>query len=103
MGGYVKNIHATNIKAGSINLGVLGIETDVLYQWKALVPTYEIRLTPIQEVHMKNIVVDKVKFISRILAQKELPVKNVSVKNITTGVIGEEKYIHKYIENFYNQ
>ena len=38
-GGYVKNIFMSNIKAGHINKGVLNIETDVLYQWREIVPT----------------------------------------------------------------
>jgi hypothetical protein len=43
MGGYVKNIHVSNIKAGKIDQGIPGIETDVLYQWRHLVPTYGIQ------------------------------------------------------------
>ncbi|HUP13115.1 MAG TPA: glycoside hydrolase family 28 protein, partial [Niastella sp.] len=55
MGGYVNNIYAANIRSGKIDLGVLGIETDVLYQWRTLVPTYEKRLTPIKNVFLENI------------------------------------------------
>src|SRR5688500_14972119 len=87
MGGFVKNIHFTNIKSGKIDLGVLGIETDVLYQWKNLVPTYERKLTPIKDVFLDNVTATDVKFVSRILGQKELPVENVSLRNITTGTV----------------
>jgi polygalacturonase len=45
-GGYVRNIYVRNVTAGDLMFGVLGIETDVLYQWRDLVPTYEVRLTP---------------------------------------------------------
>jgi polygalacturonase len=100
MGGYVKNIHATNIKAGKIDLGVLGIETDVLYQWRTLVPTYEKKVTPIKDIFLENIVASDMKFVSRILGQKELPVENVSLKNITTGVVQEKKHIHENVINF---
>ncbi|MCU7550642.1 glycosyl hydrolase family 28 protein [Chitinophagaceae bacterium LB-8] len=100
MGGYVRNIHATNIKAGKIDLGVLGIETDVLYQWKTLVPTYEVRLTPIKDIYLENVVAKDVKFVSRILGQKDLPVENVSLKNITTASVQEKKYINENVVNF---
>jgi hypothetical protein len=100
MGGFVKNIHFTNIRAGKIDLGVLGIETDVLYQWKDLVPTYEKRLTPIKDVFLENVTATDVKFVSRILGQKELPVENVSLKNITTNNIQEKKHIHENVLNF---
>lgn len=102
MGGYVKNIYATNLKSGKIDLGVLGIETDVLYQWRTLVPTYERRLTPISRVFLENITAADMKFVSRILGQKELPVKNVSLKKITTGTVQEKKHIHENVVNFTN-
>jgi polygalacturonase/lysophospholipase L1-like esterase len=100
MGGYVKNIYVTNIKCGKIDQGVLGIETDVLYQWKTLVPTYERRLTPIKDIYLKNITASDVKFISRILGENELPVENVYLKNITTGKVKGEKHIHENVINF---
>lgn len=100
MGGYVQNIHATNIRSGKIDLGVLGIETDVLYQWKTLVPTVIRKLTPIKDVYLDNVKAADVKFVSRILGQKELPVENVSLKNITTGTVQEQKHIHENVVNF---
>ncbi|MEJ6979455.1 glycoside hydrolase family 28 protein [Pedobacter sp. P351] len=100
MGGYVKNIYASNIKSGKIDLGVLGIETDVLYQWKTLVPTYEKRLTPIRDVFLENITAKDVKFVSRVLGQKEMPVKNVKLKNVGTGTVEGEKHIHENILGF---
>jgi polygalacturonase len=100
MGGYVRNIHATNIQSGKIDLGVLGIETDVLYQWRTLVPTYERRLTPIKDVFLNNVTAGDVKFVSRILGQKELPVENISLTNVTTGTVQEQKHIHENVIKF---
>lgn len=99
-GGYVKNIHMTNITSGKIDEGILGIETDVLYQWRNLVPTIERRLTPIQDVYLENVKATNVKFISRILAQKELPVENVFLKNVTAQNVQGEKSIHENVKNF---
>jgi polygalacturonase len=99
-GGYVTNIHMTNIKSGKIDEGILGIETDVLYQWRNLVPTIERRLTPIKNVYLENIKAAEVKFISRILAQKELPVENIFLKNVNADKIKEKKSIHENVMNF---
>ncbi|MBF4494807.1 glycoside hydrolase family 28 protein [Flavobacterium sp. MR2016-29] len=99
-GGYVKNIYMTNITSGKIDEGILGIETDVLYQWRDLVPTIERRLTPIKDVYLENIKATNVKFISRILAQKELPVENVFLKNVTADTVKGEKSIHENVINF---
>lgn len=93
----------TNVTSGKIDLGVLGIETDVLYQWRNLVPTYEKRLTPIQSIALHNIKAGDVKFISRILGQAELPVENIRLKNVSTGNIADEKHIHKNVIQFIEQ
>ncbi|MGJ7030111.1 glycoside hydrolase family 28 protein [Niabella hirudinis] len=100
MGGYVKNIYMRHVKAGHIDLGILGIETDVLYQWRSLVPTYEKRLTPISNVFLSDVSATEVKFISRILAQPSLPVKNISLTRVTAGNVPKQNNIHEYVSGF---
>ncbi len=97
-GGFVKNISVENIKSGNVSEGILGIETDVLYQWRTLMPTYDRVLTPISNIKLKNISAGKVKFVSRILGDKELPVKHVSMKNLKADSITEQKHIHQNVE-----
>ncbi len=99
-GGYVKNIHMRNVVSGKIDQGILGIETDVLYQWRDLVPTIERKLTPIKNVYLENIKATNVKFVSRVLGQKELPVENVWLKNVKADTIQGDKYIHENLFNF---
>lgn len=99
-GGFVKNIYMQNVTAGKIDMGILGIETDVLYQWRDLVPTLERRLTPIENIYLENVKAKNVKFISRILAQKELPVENVQLRNVTADTIQDRKYINENVLNF---
>ncbi|HEY6915835.1 MAG TPA: glycoside hydrolase family 28 protein, partial [Paludibacter sp.] len=100
MGGYVNNIYVKNINAGKMDLGILGIETDVLYQWKDLVPTYVRKLTPIKNIYLENIKATNVKFESRILGQKELPVENVFLKNVAADTIRDKKQVHENVINF---
>jgi len=99
-GGFVKNIHVSDIKADKMKEGILGIETDVLYQWRDLVPTYERRLTPISDVYLENFQTNDAKFISRILGNEELPVKNIFLKNIEVKTVEGEKYINENVLNF---
>ncbi len=98
-GGYVKNIFMRNISAGNISQGVLGIETDVLYQWKNLVPTYEVRLTPIQSIFIEDISVGNLKFIAKINGCTDLPVKNVALKNVKAGDVSAEPWKLHNIES----
>jgi polygalacturonase len=101
MGGYVDNIHVQNVKAGKMDFGILGIETDVLYQWKTLVPTIERRLTPIKNIYLKNLKATHVKFVSRVLGQKELPVNHLELIHIEADTIRDGKaQIHENLENF---
>ncbi|MDP4271221.1 MAG: glycoside hydrolase family 28 protein, partial [Bacteroidota bacterium] len=101
MGGYVNNIYVSNVSGGKMDYGVLGIETDVLYQWKNLVPTIEKRLTPIKNIYLDNVKASSAKFVSRILGNKELPVENVSLKNVSVGTMsGNQKNIQENVINF---
>jgi polygalacturonase len=100
-GGYVKNIIVENIVADRMGEGVLGIETDVLYQWRDLVPTLEKKTTPISDVTLKNIKVGSVSFVSRIQGQSEMPVQNVVLQNVSVVEQREEqKHIHENVIGF---
>ncbi|NPA37248.1 MAG: glycoside hydrolase family 28 protein [Chlorobi bacterium] len=99
-GGFVKNIFMKNVQAERCRNGILGIETDVLYQWRDIVPTYERRLTPIEDIYLENVHASAVKYISRIMGNAELPVENVVLKNITADKITGEKYINENVEGF---
>lgn len=98
-GGFVENIHVENITAKSTKFGVLGIDTDVLYQWRTLVPTYEKQHTPIRGIHIKNVTVGETATPFMILGDAELPVKDVFLDNITINkVVGQtNRYVN--VEN----
>ncbi|HEX8015843.1 MAG TPA: glycoside hydrolase family 28 protein, partial [Flavobacterium sp.] len=101
-GGFVKNIYMSNIVSGKIDEGILGIDTDVLYQWRTLVSTIERRLTPIKDVYLENVKATNVKFISKISGQKELPIENIFLKDVAADVVKENKNIHENVVNFVN-
>jgi hypothetical protein len=86
-GGFVENVTAEDIDAaqGKFKMGVLGIETDVLYQWRTLVPAYEERLTPIRGITVRNVKVGETATPFRILGDKDMPVRDVRLDNITIG------------------
>lgn len=81
-GGFVENVHFENITAERVKESVLGIETDVLYQWKDLVPTYEERLTPIRGIHVRNIRLGQSGPPFRIHGDPREPVRNVTLEDI---------------------
>ena len=80
-----------NIKAGKMQRA-FEIDTDVLYQWKDF-PTYETRITPIHDIHMKNVTCEEVDAIYEIKGDERLPVENVELKNIHVNKVN--KFIKK--------
>lgn len=99
-GGYARNIYMRNVTAGDLRYGVLGIETDVLYQWRHLVPTLEVRLTPISDVHVQDVWVGRVRYLSRIQGQREAPVRNVSLIGVTASSVEQAATRNENVENF---
>lgn len=99
-GGYVKNIYMRNVTAGDLKSGVLGIETDVLYQWKRLVPTYEKKSTPISDIFIENVDVGSVEYVSRIDGQESGKIANISLFNVQSDEVRSEKFQNRNVANF---
>lgn len=98
-GGFVENIFVENITARSTKFGVLGIDTDVLYQWRDLVPTYEVKLTPIRNIHIKNVTVEATATPFKIAGDARLPVNGVFLANITINKASSPTKDFKNVEN----
>ena len=101
-GGYVKNIFMSNVSATSIAGGVLCVETDVLYQWRDLVPTYERRLTPIEGLHVSNITVGEAKFLCNIKAEAAMPVRSVTLRSIQVKALLGTPVVTENVQGFVN-
>ena len=99
-GGFVRNIYLSNIKATKVAAAVLGIATDVFYQWKNLVPQYEKRLTDIEGIYVENVDVDSVGIAVAIYGDKEKPVNTVMLKNIKARHVSNQANIIENVVNF---
>ena len=86
-GGFVESVTLENIHAVATTFGVLGIETDVLYEWRTLVPTYEERLTSIRGIHLRNVTVQQTATPFLILGDPRRPVGDVSIDQVTIGTV----------------
>jgi polygalacturonase len=100
-GGFVENIFVENIDAenAKFKMGILGIETDVLYQWRNLVPTYEERLTSIRGITVRNIKAGKTATPFRILGDELNPVKDVTLQNININTVRGQKNRYENTKN----
>lgn len=102
-GGFVKNIHLSNVRASILKYGVLSVETDVLYQWKTLTPTIERRLTPIEGLHVSKVQVQQAQFICQVKGEREQPVRNVSLRDVKVETLTGKGIQVENLEGFVNE
>ena len=99
-GGFVRNIHMSRVTATAIEGSVVGVETDVLYQWRTLLPTYERRLTPIEGLHVSDVTVHKASYICRILGEAEQPVSDVRLTRAQVANVSREPTLLKNVTGY---
>ena len=87
-GGFVENIYMENVKSGSTQR-VLEIDTEVLYQWKDLVPTYETRITKIAGIHLKNVTCETADAIYELKGDARRPIDGVEIVNVHVGKVNQ--------------
>ena len=86
-----------SIRTGG-TLRVAEIDTDVLYQWRDLVPTYKDTLTRISNIYLTNIQVDSAKAIYELRGDERLPIRNVVMKNISVDCVADTVNGVKHVE-----
>lgn len=87
-GGFIENIHMERVKSGNA-LRMFEIDSEVLYQWKDLVPTYEKRITRIEGIYMKDVLCDSTRAIYELKGDERLPIKKVYIENVSANVVTE--------------
>ena len=70
--GFIENVYMKNVQAGTAQR-VLEIDTEVLYQWKDLVPTYEERITRIDGIYMDKVTCESADAIYELKGDAKLP------------------------------
>lgn len=96
-GAFVEHIYMDSIRTGG-TLRVAEIDTDVLYQWRNLVPTYKDTLTRISDIYLSNIQVDSAKAIYEFRGNERLPIRNIVLKNIDVACVADSVNGVKHVE-----
>lgn len=94
-GGFIENIWMKNIKAGKMQR-VVEVDTDVLYQWRNLVPTYKDSITRIQGLYIDSVECERTEAIYDLKGDARLPIQKVDIRNITVGEVT------KFVKNVVN-
>lgn len=85
-GAFLENIYMERVKAHEMQR-VFAIDTDVLYQWKDLVPTYKDTVTLIRNLYMRDVECQVADGIININGDKDLPVENVNIENVKVDTV----------------
>ena len=97
-GGTIENIYIKNAHCDEVTTALLEIDTDVLYQWRNLVETRDRRLTTIRNIHLENVTVGKAKHGVIVKGEAELPVRNVTLKNVRVDDVSGEPRVLSHVE-----
>lgn len=81
-GGFVRHIYVDNVSGKKARVAALEMHTDVLYQWRDLVSTYDTVLTPISDIYLKNAVLEEAEYGVLAEANDGLPIENVFLENV---------------------
>lgn len=87
-GGYVDSIFVDRLEAKDARR-VVSIYTDVLYQMRKIVPTFEKRLTKISNIFINDIKTANTDVIYELLGDEQLPIRNVHLSNIHVGKVNK--------------
>lgn len=96
-GGVLENIMMENCTGASMQ-SVFSIETDVLYQWRTIVPTFEVKPTIIRNITIRNCRAEWAEKAYELLGDEREPIRDITIDNVSVGEV--TKYINR-IENVY--
>lgn len=97
-GGFVEDITVENISARKAQF-VFAIDTDVLYQWRDIVPTFETAVTHISGITMKGATCDQADELFFVRGDQRDPVTDIHLENVKVGTLHKRWSHSEYAEN----
>lgn len=91
-GGFIEDICMENVTGKSVRT-VFEIDTDVLYQWRNIVPTFETAITRIRNISLIGADCEQADAVYRINGDSRDPVQGVLLKDVHIGKVN--KYINE--------
>lgn len=80
-GGELSHIYMERVTAGEMDRA-MGIDTDVLYQWRTLVPSYKDTLTSIHDIYMSDVSCHKAKGIVELGGDSLMPLRDIHIARL---------------------
>ncbi len=83
-GGFLEDIWMEDVSADKANR-VIEIDTDVLYQWRDIVPTFETKITRIRNIGIRNATCRQAEAVYEFNGDARDPIDGVTVENVHVG------------------
>lgn len=83
-GGFIEDITVENVSATKM-LRVFEIDTDVLYQWRDIVPTFETKITRIRNIAIRHAKAAQSDAIFELRGDSRDPIDGVTVEDVHVG------------------
>lgn len=97
-GAFVEDVYMEDVEADHADT-VFEIDTDVLYQWRDLVPTYETKLTRINGVYLRNAVLNSAKMMYRFIGDSREPIHNIGMENVHVKTLRDKAGVAENVED----
>ena len=94
-GGVIEDITVENVSATNM-YRVFEIDTDILYQWRSIVPTFETKITQIRNITVRNASAAHADAVYELRGDERLPIENIKLENIHVEVLHR---FENYVEN----
>ena len=83
-GGFIEDVTVENVSATKM-LRVFEIDTDVLYQWRDIVPTFETKITRIRNITIRNAEAAQSEAVYQLRGDSREPIEGVVIENVHVG------------------
>lgn len=83
-GGFIEDVTVENVSATKM-LRVFEIDTDVLYQWRDIVPTFETKITRIRNITIRNAEAEQSEAVYQLRGDERDPIEGVVIENVHVG------------------
>lgn len=80
-GGFIEDVTIDNVSAARMKR-VFEIDTDVMYQWRNIVPTFETAVTRIRNINVRNVNCRQAEAVFEIRGDQRDPVQGVNIENV---------------------
>lgn len=85
-GGEICNILVERCHSKTVRT-IFAIDTDVMFQYRTLLPTFEVRKTLIHDIEVRDVGADWTEKVCEILGDSVEPVRSVTLKNVKAGEV----------------